>query len=284
MTKGAADHIVATYSALRNDELSGNQRRTSPITARTLETLIRLSTAHAKARLSNRVEERDAKVAESILRFAMFKEVLEDERRKRRKVTTFDEDSESSESDSEDDNTPANTTATPRSSRRVGTMRTRSAATRSTNGDEMDADGDVVSEDGDGLYSASPRGQRLRSSQTSRTQTQTDSQSRMSVASSQPASQLIQSQTDDSQSQNAMSSTSSSQPIQPARLTVFRQALGPLMGTRLFTHGDTADVEELIGAVNTAVRESPSLGAGHVFQRAEAIEALKAMNERNELM
>lgn len=81
-----------------------------------------------------------------------------------------------------------------------------------------------------------------------------------------------------------MSSTSSSQPIQPARLTVFRQALGPLMGTRLFTHGDTADVEELIGAVNTAVRESPSLGAGHVFQRAEAIEALKAMNERNELM
>ncbi|KAH3176824.1 MCM DNA helicase complex subunit [Aspergillus fumigatus] len=284
LTKGAADHIVATYSALRNDELSGNQRRTSPITARTLETLIRLSTAHAKARLSNRVEERDAKVAESILRFAMFKEVLEDERRKRRKVTTFDEDSESSESDSEDDNTPANTTATPRSSRRVGTMRTRSAATRSTNGDEMDADGDVVSEDGDGLYSASPRGQRLRSSQTSRTQTQTDSQSRMSVASSQPASQLIQSQTDDSQSQNAMSSTSSSQPIQPARLTVFRQALGPLMGTRLFTHGDTADVEELIGAINTAVRESPSLGAGHVFQRAEAIEALKAMNERNELM
>ncbi|PWY95516.1 DNA replication licensing factor mcm3 [Aspergillus sclerotioniger CBS 115572] len=283
LTKGAADHIVTTYSALRNDELSGNQRRTSPITARTLETLIRLSTAHAKSRLSNRVEERDAKVAESILRFAMFKEILEDERRKRRKVASFDEDSESSESDSDDDNTPAQTSsATPRSIRRTG-LRTRGANARSgTNEDtEMDADGDAVSEDGDGLYSSSPRGQRLRSSQTTRTQTQTQSQSRMSVASSQPESQLVQSQTDNSQSQTA---SASSQPIQPARLMVFRQALGPLMGTRLFTHGDTADVEALIGAVNTALRSTPSLGEPHVFQRAEAIQALRAMNERNELM
>ncbi|RAK99102.1 MCM DNA helicase complex subunit MCM3 [Aspergillus ibericus CBS 121593] len=280
LTKGAADHIVSTYSALRNDELSGNQRRTSPITARTLETLIRLSTAHAKSRLSNRVEERDAKVAESILRFAMFKEILEDERRKRRKVASFDEDSEDNESDSDDDNsTPAQTSsATPR---RSG-LRTRGANARSgTNEDtEMDADGDAVSEDGDGLYNASPRGERLRSSQTSRTQTQTQSQSRMSVASSQPESQLVQSQTDNSQSQTA----SALSQIQPARLATFRQTLGRLVGTRLFTHGDETDVETLIGAVNTALRSTPSLGEGHVFQRAEAIQALKAMNEKNELM
>ncbi|KAI9043296.1 MCM DNA helicase complex subunit MCM3 [Aspergillus affinis] len=279
LTKGAADHIVSTYSALRNDDLSGNQRRTSPITARTLETLIRLSTAHAKSRLSSRVEERDAKTAESILRFAMFKEVLEDERRKRRKVATFDEDSESSGSDSDDDDdtTPANTAST-RSTRRGGTTSTRAAA-RSTV-DEMDADGDDVSESGDGLYSASPRGQRLRSSAT---RNQTQSQSQLSVASSRPASQLVQSQTDNSQSQTA-SAGGASQPLQPARLTVFRQALGPLMGTQVFASGDTADVEELIGAVNTAVRSNRSLGEGHVFQRAEAIQALKAMNERNELM
>lgn len=274
LTKGAADHIVATYSALRNDELSGNQRRTSPITARTLETLIRLSTAHAKARLSNRVEERDALIAESILRFAMFKEVIEDERRKRRRLATFDDDESSSSDDSSDsdDDTPSHrqttTTETPRSSRRGGTLRTRAAATRSSPND------DASSEDGDGLYGSSPRGQRMRSSQT---RTQTESQTQMSMASSQPASQLVQSQTDNSQSQ-------SSQPIQPARLTVFRQTLGPLMGTRVFADGDTADVESLIGAVNTAIRSSASLGETQVFQRSEAVQALRAMNERNELM
>ena len=284
LTKGAADHIVTTYSALRNDELSGNQRRTSPITARTLETLIRLSTAHAKARLSSRIEERDARIAESILRFAMFKEVLEDERRKRRKLTTFDEDesdSDDTDSDSDDDNTSSRrptTTATPRSTRRGGTLNSRTAANRSSaNGYTEDGGSD---DDGDGLYSSSPRGQRMRSTQTrTQTQTQTDSQSHMSLASSQPASQLVESQADDSQSQSA----STSQTIQPARLTVFRQALGPLMNS-LFTNEDTANVDNLIWAVNGAVRGSPALGETHVFQRLEAIQALKAMHERNELM
>lgn len=56
------------------------------------------------------------------------------------------------------------------------------------------------------------------------------------------------------------------------------------MGSRLFADGDTADVEELIGAVNTAVRTAPGLGEGAVFQRPEAVQALKAMNEMNQLM
>ena len=60
--------------------------QTSPLTARTLETLIRLATAHAKARLSNKVERKDAQVAEAILRFALFKEVLRRKRHKKRKL------------------------------------------------------------------------------------------------------------------------------------------------------------------------------------------------------
>ncbi|PKY04316.1 MCM-domain-containing protein [Aspergillus campestris IBT 28561] len=264
LTKGAADHIVTTYSALRNDELSGNQRRTSPITARTLETLIRLSTAHAKSRLSSRVDEKDAKMAESILRFAMFKEVVEDERRKRRKVNTFDEDSESSAADSDDsdDETPAQLSGTtPRSSGRTGLRSHAPTATRSSANDPDD-----VPDDED-LYGSS------------QTQTQTQSQSRMSVASSHPASQLLDSSSQPSQTVSGGPSQTPSQPIQANRLAVFRQALGPLMGT-LFSGSDTANVEQLVGAVNAAVRAS----AQPAFQHAEAVAALKAMHDRNELM
>jgi DNA replication licensing factor MCM3 len=58
------------------------------LTARTLETLIRLATAHAKARLSPKVAVSDARVAEEIMRFALFKEVLKRQRRKKRKLNT----------------------------------------------------------------------------------------------------------------------------------------------------------------------------------------------------
>ena len=80
--------------------------QTSPLTARTLETLIRLATAHAKARLSPKVQERDAAEAERILRYALYKEVLKREKRKKRKLNTgaaVDEDGSGAEEDEEDE-------------------------------------------------------------------------------------------------------------------------------------------------------------------------------------
>ncbi|CAG8643009.1 6166_t:CDS:10, partial [Ambispora gerdemannii] len=82
--KPAADFIVNVYANLRNSSNDDGQAKTSPITARTLETLIRLATAHAKSRLSDEVEEEDAKVAEEIVRFALFKESNENSRNKRK--------------------------------------------------------------------------------------------------------------------------------------------------------------------------------------------------------
>lgn len=95
LTKRASDYIVGTYAALRNDLIESNQRNTAPITARTLETLIRLATAHAKVRLSKTVDTKDARVAEEMLRYALFKEVarkLKKQRREPEEKEQFDDE------------------------------------------------------------------------------------------------------------------------------------------------------------------------------------------------
>ncbi|KAL6940023.1 hypothetical protein ACO0QE_003901 [Hanseniaspora vineae] len=70
LTQPAIDIIVKAYSDLRNDITN----KKLPITARTLETLIRLSSAHAKVRLSQLVETEDATVATQMLRYALLNE------------------------------------------------------------------------------------------------------------------------------------------------------------------------------------------------------------------
>ncbi|KAJ3019563.1 MCM DNA helicase complex subunit [Thoreauomyces humboldtii] len=103
LTAEATDFICHEYTELRAaKEGEGDKYRTMPITARTLETLIRLSTAHAKARLSQRVEKVDAELAVEILKFALYKEVKSKKRAKRVKVAAATSDSDSSDSDSDD--------------------------------------------------------------------------------------------------------------------------------------------------------------------------------------
>ncbi|KAI0047817.1 MCM-domain-containing protein [Auriscalpium vulgare] len=115
LSKGAADWIVGVYAELRNDGEKGNEKRTSPLTARTLETLIRLATAHAKARLAQKVEEKDASAAEAILRFALFKEVLKRQPRKKRKLEggRAVEDGEDGEDEDEEDEDEEDVPAAP---------------------------------------------------------------------------------------------------------------------------------------------------------------------------
>jgi DNA replication licensing factor MCM3 len=72
-----------------------------------------LSTAHAKARLSTKIQEKDAQVAEAILQYALFKEVLRRPKRKKRKLNNSAsgnaviDGSEESDEDSEEEEEPA---------------------------------------------------------------------------------------------------------------------------------------------------------------------------------
>ncbi|XP_077367431.1 DNA replication licensing factor MCM3 [Festucalex cinctus] len=98
LTEEAANHIAEEYSRLRSQEQLGTDiARTSPVTARTLETLIRLSTAHAKARMSKMVEMEDSEVAVELVQFAYFKKVLEKEKKRSRKERASGSDEEEEE-------------------------------------------------------------------------------------------------------------------------------------------------------------------------------------------
>jgi len=74
VTKDAHDQIVDFYTELRGAH-AGDQN-TLPVTVRTLETIIRLSSAHAKCRLSNKVEEIDVRNACALMRAAIFSETF----------------------------------------------------------------------------------------------------------------------------------------------------------------------------------------------------------------
>ncbi|OBZ90995.1 DNA replication licensing factor mcm3, partial [Choanephora cucurbitarum] len=110
LTKKATDRIINEYTSLRNQrEDDPSRKKTAPITARTLETLIRLSTAHAKARLSTTIEDKDAKAAAEVLRFAMFQEVIRPKKsgtKRQRMSKDSDDESEEEEEEESDEEQP----------------------------------------------------------------------------------------------------------------------------------------------------------------------------------
>ncbi|KAJ2822436.1 MCM DNA helicase complex subunit, partial [Coemansia sp. 'formosensis'] len=114
----AADNLASAYAELRAQASgqaigsrapTGQVQTTTPVTARTLETLIRLATAHAKVRLSPTVDAQDAEIAKGLLRFALFKEDVakpvkpaRPSRRQQKRVRTSDGDDEEEEEEEED--------------------------------------------------------------------------------------------------------------------------------------------------------------------------------------
>lgn len=137
LTEAACELISNEYSRLRSqDSMESNVAHTQPVTARTLETLIRLSTAHAKARMAKTVTAQDAESAIELVQFAYFKKVLAKEKKKRRR-DDVSSDEEMTETPAGDD-----TETTQSSSRK--SKRTRVEKTQdSENVFEYDSDDDV---------------------------------------------------------------------------------------------------------------------------------------------
>ncbi|KAG4305372.1 hypothetical protein PORY_000928 [Pneumocystis oryctolagi] len=256
LTKGAADHIISTYSALRNDELGANQRKTSPITARTLETLIRLSTAHAKVRLSQKVEEKDAYVAEEILRYSLFKEVIKDDRRKRLRLEK-NQDSESEENETTD---IRNENFQLRRSARQATMR-------------QNIDNDMVpdADDIDDINSTDKQ------SSNKSIQPYSEQETQVSLGSTQ--SLHSESQIDQSSffKENTQTSQSSEKIISSSRFSLFSSKLAQLIITPFFS-------EEYVHFDDLLIEINKGLAQEEVFTSSEATAALNKLADQNKIM
>uniref|UniRef100_A0A158Q8V9 DNA replication licensing factor MCM3 n=1 Tax=Elaeophora elaphi TaxID=1147741 RepID=A0A158Q8V9_9BILA len=109
LTEEASAYISECYAELRSFDTSRTDReRTMPVTVRQLETLIRISTAMAKARLAKNVERSDAEKAYQLLHYACFKEKpkerleMEEKRRKKHEINEESDDGETEDEEIED--------------------------------------------------------------------------------------------------------------------------------------------------------------------------------------
>ena len=124
LTPAAAEFIAGAYRDLRQDM---DSQKTLPITARCLETLIRLATAHAKCRLDKTsVTAEDAEMAVTLLKFALFNQAEPDKSEKvfRRRTRSksgekgSDDDSDNEDDEGGDEGATEGPVATPRRSAR----------------------------------------------------------------------------------------------------------------------------------------------------------------------
>ncbi|XP_039036192.1 DNA replication licensing factor MCM3-like [Hibiscus syriacus] len=82
----ASEQIATAYAELRTASSNAKTGGILPITARTLETITRLSTAHAKLKLRKKVTEVDVKAALEVLNFAIYhKELTEMDNREQKR-------------------------------------------------------------------------------------------------------------------------------------------------------------------------------------------------------
>jgi DNA replication licensing factor MCM3 len=83
------EYAAALYSAIRQKAAYGNQNDIScPVTVRTLETMIRLATAHAKLRIAKTVTTPDLDIACKLIYMSLFQEDMDADEEEQPKKST----------------------------------------------------------------------------------------------------------------------------------------------------------------------------------------------------
>ncbi|KAI3634806.1 hypothetical protein MIR68_007187 [Amoeboaphelidium protococcarum] len=105
LSEEASDIIAERYAEFRAKatQIAEDKRsKVFPVTPRTLEALIRLSTAHAKARLSPLVEAQDAEAACELINYSFFREMAPVEKPKTKKAKTNNANGANDDDDDKD--------------------------------------------------------------------------------------------------------------------------------------------------------------------------------------
>jgi DNA replication licensing factor MCM3 len=268
LSNDAMEFIATEYSSLRNSE---DRKKASalPVTARTLETIIRLSTAHAKARLSDEITVADCEDALDVLKFALehdthvLKKTRLDKRQAANADAMQDEEKELFEEKTQEDN----------------------AAVDDIVFDEKEeeskqSDDGVQSQSSAPARTASKRKQSKQGErkQQSKTQVDKDDDDMMDVDTQSGTLKRQKSNDIDMASASASStSSSSSAPLNLSsdRIALFKRLLGRVMTER---QADDEQVDILLPAMNGKVE-----GQG-VFTRDEADHILLLLAAQNLVM
>ncbi|KAF9985321.1 MCM DNA helicase complex subunit [Modicella reniformis] len=255
LTQGAADKIANVYTDIRNKALE-NSQKVAPATARTLETLIRIATAHAKARLSNMVQDQDAEAAIDILKFALFKEAPR--KKSRSKRARLDRSLGDSDSDDSDDNDEQDVRPSTSGSRRTSRASVAAAAKgKAPVRDNLEEEMEMMDIDGENEIEEELLATRRAT--------------RRSQAS---ASSNIPSQGSSTGSRSSVRYIPGGE-IHPSRQELFQIRTNKLIMT---SEEDSLTFEDLLSAVNKG------LETDELFGPAEATAILIKMNDANKLM
>lgn len=307
LTTEASEHISKAWTNLRNDDAGPNQKRvsspslrdesdetdprvlsmpqTSPMTVRALETLIRLSTAHAKARLSPDVLEEDAAAAEEILRYALYKEVVKATKPnpKRRKLnkprrgdkgsgeeSSDDGDSESSDDDEDDGRGPKRmdmpgqekrpSRANPARGARSGARKTASPGAASASGEEewmlveqQEREAQAAQQAADDMQDDEDEEAALREAEQERSP-------------SQPPAATV--------SADKIAAAAPTQSgIDPARFKLFQTRLAAVRKSDEFKDSDEITLNSVVEPLNAGLPVEDLFGRGEVVQLLEALGA-----------